>query len=141
MNKWENPIESPLVDYPGRVRFPWPFTLGLYTRWLEMNKARASNENRARIWARLIEDNGEETAVVYNSDDWGYVLAIVDLTELENLPAAALTDASGESTPYDVATWLNVLAVEYINDVLDPKKRWRRPGELPPEAEIASPGP
>lgn len=127
---WQDPIPSPLDAYPGQVQFAWPFTLRHYKAWLDANKGRGEDGEQVRVWAarRQTESEGEERPLIYDAADWAYVLALVDLSGLENLPAGCQTDASGLATPYEVASWLIPLAIDYLNERLDPKKRRRPPG-------------
>lgn len=124
MTNWSEPIESPLENYPGSVRFPWPFTLKYYKVYVKANQERLANDDRFKV----IVLTADEKNIVYNSDDWCSVLALVDLDQLQNLPADCLTDKSGDSTPYELTNWLIPLFVDYINEQFDPKKLPPPPG-------------
>lgn len=118
MQNYREPIESPLGDYPGAVRFPHPFRLSHYQQWYETRQAR---EELPKMNVFAFGDGGDDT--IYQAADWIIALTFCDMSQLQNVPPECIQDTSGLSTPYDLASWLIPLSVNYINDQFDPKKR------------------
>lgn len=119
---WSQMIVSPLKRYPGTVAFPEHFTMQHFRAWKEVNDALHKQDENGEPFRALSMGytNGRRLAQ-FDCRQWAHVLSMADI-RLENLPAAALTDSSGESTPIEVLAWLIPLTLDvYLAEKLNLK--------------------
>lgn len=120
-SKWAEPLKSPIPAYPGTVSLPEHFTMSHFRAWSKANdKLSAIDIDVSRYGSSpSYHDEGEFDA--FDPLAWGHVLALATIN-LEGFPAKALTDDSGESTPFEVLAWLiPIVRNEYLPEKLNLK--------------------
>lgn len=92
-----------------------------YRAWSKANDKLHDVDNDPERYGSSPSYDNERPFVGFDPMQWAHVLPLVTFN-LENVPEAALTDETGESTPFELLAWLiPIVRDEYIPEKLNLK--------------------